>query len=133
MPAIRTKCVWTSMNRPRDGLRILVTRFIPRGCPGTRYDVWMANLGPSEPLLKDYQEKRIDWQEFTRRYQIELFEPAPMDDRNLRIKNHGQKFTLRLLKQLARRQPVTLMCHCGEDAECCHRYLLKALIESKKI
>jgi uncharacterized protein YeaO (DUF488 family) len=56
-----------------------------------------------------------------------------MDKKNERIKNYGQKFTLRLLKELARRQPITLLCHCDEEAECCHRYLLKDLIESNKV
>ena len=47
------------------------------------------------------------------------------------LKNHGQKFTLRLLKELASQQNVTLMCHCAEDESHCHRHLLKALLESK--
>jgi uncharacterized protein YeaO (DUF488 family) len=129
---IRTKSVWTKRER-RDGLRLLVTRYVPRGCPRERYEVWMPNLGPSEPLLHDFLGKRISWNEFARRYQRELFEPAPMDRRNARTKNHGQKFTLRLIKALALRQPVTLLCHCAEDAEYCHRFLLKRTIESAKV
>jgi uncharacterized protein YeaO (DUF488 family) len=133
MPAIRTKSIWTPIERKRDGLRILITRYTVRGCPGTRYDAWMPNLGPSEPLLKAVHAEKIDWKEFSRRYRRELFEPATMDKNNTRIKNYGQKFTLRLLKELARRQPVTLLCYCDEDAECCHRYLLKDLLESAKV
>jgi len=34
---------------------------------------------------------------------------------------------------VSRRQPVTLMCGCDEDQECCHRHLLKELIESNKV
>jgi uncharacterized protein YeaO (DUF488 family) len=49
---------------------------------------------------------------------------GPIDDRSETIKNHGQKSTLRLLRALARKQNVTLMCHCVEDAKECHRYLL---------
>lgn len=49
------------------------------------------------------------------------------------IKNHGQKFTLRLLKQLAVRGPVTLMCHCAEDETRCHPHELKKLIGSRQI
>jgi uncharacterized protein YeaO (DUF488 family) len=133
MPAIRTKCVWTPMNRERDGLRILVTRYIPRACRGTRFNVWMPNLGPSERLLKGYQAGRIDWDEFSRRYEDELFQEAPMDRYNPRIKNYGQKFTLRLLRELARRQPITLMCNCAEDEHHCHRHLLKGILESSRI
>jgi uncharacterized protein YeaO (DUF488 family) len=133
MPAIRTKSVWTAIDRKHDGLRILVTRYAERGCPRTRYNAWMPNLAPSEPLLHAFLQEKINWKEFSRRFKLELFESAPMDKQNARIKNYGQKFTLRLIKELARRQPVTLLCHCAEDTECCHRHLLKALIESSKI
>lgn len=133
MPAIRTASVWSPIDRGYDGLRILVTRYTVRKCRRTRYDAWMPNLGPSEPLLKAYKTKRIDWQEFSRRYKGELFEEALMDKNNARIKNYGQKFTLRLLKALARKQPITLMCGCDEDEECCHRYLLKKIIESRLV
>ena len=133
MPAIRTKCVTETMDREYDGLRILVTRRTPRGVKKTRWNIWMANLAPSEPLLKAFQSGKIEWKNFASRYKEELFEPAPMDSKNLRIKNNGQKFTLRLIKELARRQPVTLMCSCDTDEEHCHRFLLKALIETSKV
>lgn len=47
------------------------------------------------------------------------------------IKNHGQKFTLRLFQTLAKRGPVTLMCHCAENEKRCHRHLLKAILLAK--
>jgi uncharacterized protein YeaO (DUF488 family) len=48
---IRTKCVYSPIEPRKDGLRILATRFRGRSLSTTRYDVWMANLGPSEKLL----------------------------------------------------------------------------------
>jgi hypothetical protein len=48
---------------------------------------------------------------------------------NATIKNHGQKFTVRLLAKLAEREDVTLLCHCAEDTKECHRFLLRDLIE----
>ena len=48
---IRTKSVYFTIDRKKDGLRILATRFRGRGLPVSRYDVWMANLGPSERLF----------------------------------------------------------------------------------
>ena len=48
---LRTKSVWSPIQR-EDGLRILATRFRGRGMPKDRYNVWMANLGPSEALLE---------------------------------------------------------------------------------
>jgi uncharacterized protein YeaO (DUF488 family) len=51
-----------------------------------------------------------------------------IDKSNATIKNHGQKFTLRLLRRLSEKQNVTLMCHCAEEERHCHRHLLRDLI-----
>jgi len=120
---LKTRSVWSDPAKD-DGLRILATRFRGRGLPASRYDVWMPSLGPSEALLKAVLSGAIDWKTFTKRYKEELFLDGPIDDRSETIKNHGQKSTLRLLKALAAKQPVTLMCHCDEDATQCHRFLL---------
>ena len=58
---------------------------------------------------------------------------GPVDSRSDTIKNHGQKFTLRLIKELARKGNITLMCHCAEDQDRCHRHLLRKLILSTRI
>jgi uncharacterized protein YeaO (DUF488 family) len=57
-----------------------------------------------------------------------MFAPAGIDKANVNIKNHGQKFTFRLLKRLAAQQNVTVMCHCAEDQRHCHRHILRELI-----
>ena len=133
MPVIRTKSVWSDSER-EDGLRILVTRYVPRGCPTTKYDVWMASLGPTEELLKQYKAGEVKWPDFATAYKEQILrDDDPLDEHNPRIKNHGQKFTLRLLRELAHRQPITLLCHCGEQESHCHRHLLKSLLESSKI
>jgi uncharacterized protein YeaO (DUF488 family) len=96
-----------------------------------RYDVWMANLGPSERLLRSALKGLADdkvWRAFARAYKAEMLTSGDLDKSNTTIKNHGQKFTLRLLKRLAEKQNVTVMCHCGEDERHCHRHLLKELI-----
>ena len=126
----QTKSVQTEQ-RAGNGLRILVTRFRGRGLPKDRYDVWMASLGPSERLLRAFQAGKISWADFKKRYQAELFQSDKIDGQNPSIKNHGQKFTLRLLQDLAQRGPVTLMCHCAEDEQQCHRHVLKAVLERK--
>ena len=120
---LRTRSVWSAIKKD-DGLRILVTRFRGRGLPTSQYDVWMPSLGPSEQLLKSVLAGDIDWKTFTKRYREELFLDGPIDDRSETIKNHGQKSTLRLIRALAAKQNVTLMCHCAEDATQCHRFLL---------
>lgn len=96
----------------------------------TRYDVWMANLGPSEQLLKIFRAGEISWQAFSRFYKEEMREEPPLDRNNQNIKNHGQKFTFRLIQKLASRGPVTLMCHCDGDEPECHLRLLERMIES---
>ena len=127
---LKTKSVHSPID-PGDGLRILVARGRGRGLPADRFDVWMANLGPSEELRDAILAGKISWAEYSRRYHKELLETGGVDARNERIKNHGQKFTLRLLQHLASRQNVTLLCHCAEDERHCHRHLLKALLEKK--
>lgn len=130
---LKTKSVWSPIIKKADGLRILATRFRGRAMPTNRYDVWMPSLAPSERLLKAGQAGRISWAQFARGYRTELFMDGPIDSRSRSIKNHGQKFTLRLLKKLARSGHVTLMCHCAEDQERCHRHLLRRLISSGRV
>ncbi len=122
-----------SPSAANDGLRVLATRFRGRGLPTDRYDVWMANLGPSETLLRGFLDREMRFPEFSRRYRQELFAPCEVDTRNRTIKNRGQKFTLRLLKQLASRGNVTLLCHCAEEVSECHRHVLCAVIESGRV
>jgi uncharacterized protein YeaO (DUF488 family) len=127
---IKTKSVHSPIERG-DGLRILAARLRGRGLPANRYDAWMANLGPSEALLRDFLGQRVTWAEFGRRYKKELLESGGVDARNRLIKNHGQKFTLRLLQTLGRNGAITLMCHCAEDEPHCHRHLLQKLLMGK--
>lgn len=125
--SIKQKNVWEPALKS-DGLRILVTRIRGRGLPSKRYHAWMPNLGPSEGLLRQFQAGKMTWAEFGRRYRKELFEGGSIDRRNRLIKNHGQKFTLRLLQSLAKRGAVTLMCHCAPDQPHCHRHLLREML-----
>src|SRR2546423_4168257 len=127
---VKTKSVHTKIE-PGDGLRILGARGRGGGLPAERFDIWRANLGPSEQLRAAILAGKISWSEYSRRYAKELLEPGGVDSRNERIKNHGQKFTLRLLQHLAKKQTVTLLCHCAEEEKHCHRHLLKKLLEKK--
>src|SRR5262245_65863347 len=98
---IRTRSVQSPAGKS-DGLRILATRFRGRGLPASRYDVWVPSLAPSERLLRNVQAGRITWPRFVREYRRELLLDGPIDTRSRTIKNHGQKFTLRLIEQLGR-------------------------------
>ena len=128
---LRTKSVHSPIDPKTDGLRVLATRLRGRGMKSDRYDVWMANLGPSERLLRGALEGLGDekvWRDFAKRYKAEMLSSGEIDKSNVTIKNHGQKFTLRLLKRLSEKENVTVMCHCAEDEQHCHRHLLKELI-----
>lgn len=129
---LKTRSVYSEPSTS-DGLRILATRFRGRGMSPDLYDVWMPSLGPSEELLDDILKGRITWAAFTKAFRAELFEDGPVDARSRTIKNHGQKFTLRLIKELAAQGNVTLMCHCDEDQQRCHRHILKNVIESSRV
>ncbi len=118
---------------PDDGLRVLATHFRGRAMPKSRYDLWLPSLGPSENLLARFSEEEISWSEFSQNYRLEIWTSSEIDQSNKSNKNHGQKGLLRTLRYLSRRQRVTLMCHCEEDAECCHRYLLKNLLTGSKV
>ncbi len=128
---VNTKSVETPIDKAKDGLRILVARGRGRGLPKDRYDVWMANLGPSEELRDAILSGQIGWAEYSRRYVQELSEGGGIDIRNKNIKNHGQKFTLRLLQHLASSGTVTLLCHCAEDEMHCHRHVLKKVLNGR--
>lgn len=130
---VRTKSVDSPIDRRQDGIRILAARFRGRGMPASRYDVWMPSLAPSERLLRDVQRGRITWAQFLREYRRELFMDGPIDARSRTIKNHGQKFTLRLIKRLAEHERVTLLCHCAEDQAQCHRHELRRIILSHRV
>jgi uncharacterized protein YeaO (DUF488 family) len=129
---LKTKCVLAPA-APADGLRVLATRFRGRGLAAARYHVWVAALAPSERLLRLRQRGKISWAQFRRAYRAELFLPAGVDARNRTIKNHGQKFLLRLLKHLARTGNVTLLCHCAAEEAHCHRHLLRSIILSRRV
>src|SRR6187402_1331586 len=98
---VKTKSVASPIERDKDGLRILAARGRGRGLSKERYDVWMANLGPSEQLRNEFLAGKLSWPKFSTEYFRELREGGTVDHRNSKIKNHGQKFTLRLLQHLA--------------------------------
>ena len=121
---ITTKSI-SSPVEAKDGLRVLVARFRGHRVPKSRYDLWLPSLGPSEELLREFLDGKITWAKFSREYGRELWLDGGADERNHTVKNHGQKGLLRMLKYLARKQPITLLCHCAEDEKHCHRHLLR--------
>lgn len=117
---LKTRCIYDQPERS-DGVRVLVTRYWPRGVKKEKADVWLKDLGPSPALIKDWKAGKISWADFRRRYDAEWRE--------------GDKD--RLLEELkeivskAGKKDVTLLCTCREEAEC-HRGILKEKLKGKK-
>ena len=61
-----------------DGTRVLVDRVWPRGMTKEKADLdeWCKQIAPSNELRKWYNHAPEKFEEFTRRYQQELTEPA---------------------------------------------------------
>ncbi len=127
MGKLRSKSVYDQIKKD-DGIRILATRFRGRGMRSNRYHVWMPSLGPSEGLLRSFQSEKINWAEFKKHYKNEILSSETIDKKNKTIRNHGQKFTLRLIQSLLKKQNVTIMCHCNTDEKYCHIRVLEKLI-----
>lgn len=112
---VRTKRVYDPPS-PSDGTRILVMRLYPRGVRRDSLDEWRKELGTALPLIKAWKAGRIGWPEFTRRFKAQMTaDPAA-------------QASLAELARRARKERLTLLCGCEDEAHC-HRTLLKALIE----
>ena len=124
--SIRTKR-WDEPREEADGLRILITRFRPRGLPKEQetWDIWRKELAPSPDLVKAYREKdpthkSITWEVYRTRYLKEMKEPAATAEIE------------KLAKAVATGHTITLLCSstCFREARC-HRSLLRELIEKQ--
>jgi uncharacterized protein YeaO (DUF488 family) len=102
-----------------DGDRILVTRYWPRGISKKRLSIkeWLRNLAPSKELLRDWKNEKISWKQYTIRYHEEM---------------RSQREAIRDFANRASRDTTTLLCFEREDDPCCHRHLLKKLIEQEQ-
>jgi uncharacterized protein YeaO (DUF488 family) len=112
---------WDDPPGTDEGLRILVTRYRPRGLPKSAetWDLWLPQLGPSKELHAAVYAKTglgISWDVYFSRYRREML--GQVDE----------------IKKLADRvnagEIITLLCssQCIRESRC-HRSVLKELIE----
>lgn len=82
----------------RDGVRVLVDRIWPRGLSksAAHLDEWCKAVAPSPELRTWYGHDSAKFDEFSRRYRLELTEPARAQ-------------VLRHLRELADQQRLTLL------------------------
>lgn len=106
-----------------EGMRLGTVRRPPRGVLRSEYasrnfyDVWLPELAPSAELVKvalRASDER-EWQMFVRRYRSEMKCPAV-------------RRLLSLLTAFSRHTAFSVGCYCADEA-CCHRSILKALLE----
>ena len=113
---------WDDPPLAAEGLRILVTRYRPRGLAKANetWDVWLPELAPSKELHAAAYAKvglGISWETYRARY---LREMASQSDR-----------IAELARRLKAGETITLLCSSQCDRESrCHRFLLKGLIEA---
>jgi uncharacterized protein YeaO (DUF488 family) len=119
--------------RARLGYLVLVMRRWPQGFSWETLGLhlWLPDAGPSPALLKAYQAKQIDWEEFARRYQVEqlgnwrragYYKVGKGEEG----RHASQISPLQHLDELRRQYGlVTILCH--ERQGPCHRYILEKL------
>jgi uncharacterized protein YeaO (DUF488 family) len=88
---------------PADGLRVLVDRLWPRGMsrPAAAADLWLKDAAPSVALRRWFGHHPQRWRAFRRKYRAELARQPDL---------------LRLLDDLRRRSPVTLLFGAHDEA-----------------
>lgn len=111
----------------RDVLRILATRYVPRGVRKEHwpqhFDVWLPLLAPSADLLRWYQGQKTresKWKDFASRYRREM------------ARNKAAVQMIELLAVLATRLPIAVGCFCAEE-QWCHRSLLREWIRNGSV
>lgn len=118
---------WNDPGEPDDGLRVLVSRFRPRGVrkADETWHEWWPELGPSRELHGafygrdegDGAQGPLPFAEYVPRYLEEM---------------QAQVFRIRALAdRVSSGETVTLLCSSAcTDPDRCHRVLLKRLIET---
>jgi uncharacterized protein YeaO (DUF488 family) len=114
---------WCDPVEPDDGFRLLICRYRPRALQkkDEKWALWRANLGPSRELHAAFYGKQgtpITWAEYKTRYLEEM-------------KAQSEEIAM-IAEMLAEGKTITLLCSSAcENADKCHRALLKDLIEQE--
>jgi uncharacterized protein YeaO (DUF488 family) len=111
---IRTKRIYDPPS-PEDGYRLLIMRLWPRGVRRAAVDGWEKDLGPSRELLTSFRAGKLGWEDLAARYREEM---------------STREELLGRYRDLGRRETLTLLCSCQDEARC-HRTLLKEILEAK--
>lgn len=111
---IKTKSIYKPKEES-DGIRILVTRFYPRGVRKDHFDHWIRDLSPSIELLRGYKSGETTWAEFTSSLLSEF------------KGNINSLETIYRLHSESNLNNITLLCY-EKEGTLCHRYILRDII-----
>ncbi|MFG1449888.1 MAG: DUF488 family protein [Thermoplasmataceae archaeon] len=101
---------------PSDGIRVLITRYYPRGVKRENFDIWMRSLAPDQGLLKRYKEGSMTWSDFETEFYDE-------------VKNRNQSIQdIEKIRSMTQEKNVTLLCF-EKEGENCHRYLVQRIMK----
>jgi len=101
-------------NDLNDNIKILVTRYWPRGHKKEKFDHWFRELAPSFELYGEWKNKKLTWEEYERRFRKE------------KLGNPEAINKMQEIKQLSLKKDVFLLCN--ETEYPCHRFILMELI-----
>jgi len=111
---VKTKSIYDPPEL-EDGIRVLITRYYPRGVKRDRFQRRIVALSPSRGLLSSYRDGEKDWDQFSTSFLSELrANPESLE-------------AIRSLHALSQVQDVTLLCYERSGAPC-HRYLVRDLV-----
>ncbi|MGI0047030.1 MAG: DUF488 domain-containing protein [Nitrosotalea sp.] len=116
---ISTKSIYQPKEQ-NDGIRILITRFYPRGVKKDHFDVWIRELAPSPELLQSYKQGQRNWDEFKMSFLSELRD------------NIDSLEVIHALNQQNVVKNITLLCY-ERDGTPCHRHMVKNIIEEPNL
>ncbi|MHB8602017.1 MAG: DUF488 domain-containing protein [Nitrosotalea sp.] len=116
---INTKSIYQPKEES-DGIRILITRFYPRGVKKDHFDVWLRELAPSPALLQSYKMSQRTWDEFKMAFLSEMRDSID----SLEI--------IHALNQQEVVKNITLLCY-EKDGTPCHRHIIKNIIEEPNL
>ena len=114
---IRTKSIYDPKEE-NDGIRILITRYWPRGIKKEYFDKWYKELSPSRDLLKIYKDKKIDFSLFGRLFLEEI------------QKSDVIEICREIAHESIKGKTITLLCY-EKDESICHRKFIKKLCEQE--
>lgn len=120
---IKTKSIYDAAAE-EDGLRVLVTRYWPRGVKKERVHLWCKDLAPGPALISAYKSEKLSWGEFRAAY-LEDFGTSVKQQKTLL---EAASSIREQAKALGRAGTVTLLCTC-RTSSLCHRSLLSVLLE----